>query len=167
MSFPDVELPHLLSFPFPIMDDRAEIFIKLPSCNKTVKVPLDMKISDFLGVISSISGIPVDDMLPAKRFFRVVWAGMDLTENVNVTLSSFGIQKESTIHVGGILRGCVIWEHHARERDRNSLETCMLDIDIEVVIKALDEYGVNRTYITSERGLKELLMNYAWANFTY
>ena len=104
-------------------------------------------------------------MLP-NRSFRIVWAGQDLSYNVDATLSSFGIKTESTIHVVGILRGCVIWEHYAKERDREKLESCIRDLDTDIVIKALDEYGVNHTYTTSEAGLKELLMNYTWANFT-
>jgi len=171
MSVPAVELPQILSIELPqrlahFVHERAEIFIKLPSCTKTAFVPLDMKVSDFLGVISTISGIPIDVMMSPKRFFRVIWAGKDLTEDVNKTLSSFGIKKESTIHVVGILRGCVIWEHYAKERDREKLASCMRDVDIELIVKALDEYGVNHTYITSEAGLKEMLANYAWANFT-
>jgi hypothetical protein len=163
MSVPAVELPQLLS----LADDRAEIFIKLPSSllTKTALVQLDMKVRDFLGIISTISGIPIQDMMAPKRCFRVVCAGKDLTEDVNVTLSSFGIKKYSTIHVVGILRGCVIWEHYAKERDLTHLESCVRDLDTDIIIKALDEYGVNHTYITSEAGLKELLMNYAWANF--
>lgn len=177
MSVPAVELPQILSsadeeiLQIQISGEsfflpEKEIFIKLPSCTKTALVPLDMKVSDFLGVISTISGIPIQDMMVPKRHFRVVWAGKDLTEDVNKTLSSFGIMKYSTIHVVGILRGCVIWEHYAKERDREKLESCMRDVDVEVVLKALDEYNVDRTYITSEAGLKELLINYAWANFT-
>jgi hypothetical protein len=168
MSVPAVELPQILqieisgeSFFLP----EKEIFIKLPSCTKTALVQLDMKVRDFLGIISTISGIPIQDMMAPKRCFRVVCAGKDLTEDVNVTLSSFGIKKYSTIHVVGILRGCVIWEHYAKERDLTHLESCVRDLDTDIIIKALDEYGVNHTYITSEAGLKELLMNYAWAHF--
>jgi len=165
MSVPAVELPQILC----LADEHQilEIFIKLPSSllTKTVKVQLDMKVSDFLGVIFTISGFPIEEMMAPKRCFRVVCAGQDLTEDVNKTLSSFGIMKHSTIHVVGILRGCVIWEHYAKVRDRKKLESCIRDLDTELVIKALDEYGVNHTYITSEAGLKELLIDYVWANF--
>jgi len=164
-AVPPVELPQILSIVPLFADERVEIFVKLLSCTKTAFVHLDMKVIDFLGVISTISGIPIQDMMAPKRCFRVVCAGQDLTEDVNKTLSSFGIKKESTIHLVGILRGCVIWEHYAKERDLTHLESCVRDVDIEFVKKALDEYGVNHTYITSEAGLKELLMNYAWANF--
>jgi len=166
-AVPPVELPQILSIAPLFADERVEIFIKLLSCTKTAFVSLGMKVGDFLSVISSMSGIPIDEMTSPKRCFRIVWSGKDMMEvDMNMTLSSFGIKKESTIHLVGILRGCVIWEHYAKERDREKLKFCMRDVDIEFVKKALDEYGVNHTYIKSEAGLKELLMNYAWANFT-
>lgn len=165
MAVPAVELPQLL-YPEDPAGDYAQIFISLFSCIKTVKVPLYIKVHDFFGIISTLSGIPVADMMLPNRSFRIVWSGQDLSYNVDATLSSFGIKTESTIHVVGILRGCVIWEHYAKERDREKLESCIRDLDTDIVIKALDEYGVNHTYTTSEAGLKELLMNYTWANFT-